>query len=231
MTDEEKKAAEADEAAKTPPTIKIGDKEYTASEIQALEEAKAKTEEEKALLQSDYTKKAQRLAELEKLQEKVDDIKSGSADASDLTAAELEDLKYFRKLGFLPKEEHEKILEEKLAAKEKELEEKETKREMRIRVEKEIDELATKHDFVKKDELAKFLSDKADAGAILTTDEAFTLLYKDVIIANNVKPEELPGVDKTSKAEAPTKTDKVFELGSREMNAYLKERLTQPKVE
>ena len=109
------------EESNTPPAIKIGDKEYTAEEITALEAKAAKLEEDHKSMQSDYTKKSMKLAEYEKLAEKVDNVNSGDIAASDLTEQEMADLKYMKRLGLITKAEHDKVLSQALEEKEKEL--------------------------------------------------------------------------------------------------------------
>lgn len=218
------------EVPASPQTIKVGDKEYTPEQIEQLEQdaaKKAEVEENYKNLQSDYSKKAQRLSELEKsdLKDKANDVISGDIDASELTEQEKDDLKYMSKLGFIPQKTFDEVISKVKEDTKKEIEGEMTKKELREKTEKEISDLAAKYSFVKPDDLKKYMSDRAEGGTILNADEAFTLLYKDQIIAEGIKPADLPGVENSKKGKQEEPKAKILPLGSKEMSEHLTERL------
>ena len=226
MADEKKDLiAEENDEKKTSPSIKIGDKEYTEKEIQALEESKK-------FFQSENSKKEEKLKEYERLSEKVNDINSGEAKA-ELTQAEKDDLIYMKKIGFITQKEHEdalaKVKEETIKETEEKLtqKEKDAKKEaLRKKIKAEITALDEKYSFVKSEDLEKFMSEKAEKGTVLSTEEAFKLFYYEQLVASGIKPENLPGVaSEGSKKITEAPKSKVLDLSSPEMAERITEKL------
>jgi hypothetical protein len=212
-----------------PTTMKVGDKEYTPEQIVELEKAAAEKDEvtnNYKSLQSDYSKKAEKAKLYDELQAKADDVIKGDVSASDMTAQEIEDLKYMSKLGFVPQKKLDEVIAKVKEETTKEVEEKLTRKEKLAQVEKEIDVLAGQHTFIVKDDLKKYMSDRAQNGTVLTPEDAVTLLYKDQILANGIKPEDLPGAAKVDKGKIEEPKAKILDLGSRAMNERMRERLT-----
>lgn len=209
-----------------PTTLKVGDKEYTPEEIQKLEESKAFFQTESQKAKEENQTLAEKAKSYDELQTKADDVISGKISASELTEQEKEDFKYMGKIGYTTKADVEALIAKVKEDTTKEVEDKLTRSQKLAQVEKEIDNLASQNTFIDKEELKKYMSDKATAGTLLSTEEAVTLLYKDKIIANGIKPNDLPGVeaDKKGKIEAPK--GKILPLGSREMSEHLAERLS-----
>lgn len=219
-------------AVVTPPaTIKVGDKEYTPEQIEQLEKEKSELEESKKTLQSDYSKKAQRLSELEKsdLADKADDVIAGKISATTLTDQEKEDLGYMSRLGFVPQAKLDEVIKRVQEETEKKVEDKLTKTQRLAQTEKEIDNLASQHTFIDKEQLKKYLSDRAEGGTVLSTEEAVTLLYKDQIVAAGIKPADLPGVEPSKKQDIDPPAPKILPLGSKEMGDRIRERLETVK--
>lgn len=191
-----------------------------------LEAALAKAEEEKLNLRKGLDEKGKELNSMkEQLTKKADDVISGDASASDLTQQEIDDMKYMSKLGFMSHKKVEEIVKQVKEETTLEVEAKLTKKELRERINGEIESLANQHDFVDKEELKKFMSEKAEKGVLLDVDDAFTLCYKDKIIAGTKKPDDVPAVEKTNKQGVDEPKPKLLELGSREMSERIAERI------
>lgn len=233
MTKNDDALAQDDE--NTPAKIKVGEKEYTPEEIEKLEADRAKAEEDFKNLQADYTKKSQKLSEYEKgnLINKARDIASGDDDVKNLSEGELADMKYLEKLGFIPKSQLDSIIQKAKEDTTKEVEEKLTHQQRKEKLQTEITELTKQHSFIKETELKEYMAERAKNGTILTPEEAALILYKDSFIATGKKPDELPAFDKSGKGrnEAPEPDKKILDLGSREMNDRIKEKLATKPVE
>lgn len=222
MPEEKDPAIVADPA---PTVFKVGEKEYTPEQIQKLEDDKAFFQTESQKAKEDNKTLGEKAQKYDELQSKADDVISGKISASELTEQEKEDFKYMGKIGYATKGDVEALIAKVKEDTTKEVEEKLTKKERLTQVEKEIDTLASQYTFIDKEELKKYMSEKATAGTVLTTDEAVTLLYKDKIIANGIKPADLPGVEKVDKGKPEEPKPKILELGSRAMSERIAERL------
>lgn len=207
-----------------PTTLKVGDKEYTPEEIQKLETSRDFFQTESQKAKDDNKTLAEKAKSYDELQTKADDVIAGKISASELTEQEKEDFKYMGKIGYATKGDVEALIAKVKEDTTKEVEEKLTKKERLAQVESEINTLATQHTFIDKEELKKYMSDKATSGTLLSTEEAVTLLYKDKIIASGIKPEDLPGVEKGGKQGVETPPAKILELGSRAMSERIAER-------
>jgi len=218
----------------SPTKLKVGDQEFTAEDVQKVLEEKKQLEESKKALQADYTKKAQRLSELEKsdLSQKMKDVNSGDMDVADLSTEDIENLKYLEKIGGVKRSDL-KQLETKLnealsdvvewkksqeAERAKSQEEATSKRLKEI--DAEVNELTAKYKFIDKKELADYMADRG-----LPPTEAARLLYFDKFMEAGVKPADLPAFEGGSKTNEPTPDAKILELGSREMNDAIKQKL------
>lgn len=219
-----------------PAAIKVGDKEYTPEQIAELETAKEESEAKYKSLQADYSKKAQRLAEIEKsgLVEKSDRILAGRTSASELSDEEVKDLEYMKKVGAITKEDLESILSksdseikslrEKLEAREQEDKNK-TLEQRKQQIQSQLDALSDKYSFIDKKELLSFMADKAKSGTILSPDDAAILKYRDKFAAAGVKPADLPSVEDTSKNRVDEPKPKIVPLKSSAMRELMREKL------
>lgn len=212
-----------------PATLKVGDKEYTPEQIAELEKSVAEKEEQFKSLQSDYSKKSARLSELEKadLKSEANKINSGETDLSNLSDQQKEDLKYMADLGFITPKKLEEVVSKVKEETTKEVEEKLTKKEKLAQTEQKIKDLKVQYPFIDEDKLKEYLSERAKAGTLLTEEEGVTLLYRDNILANGVKPIELPGVESGKKGIIEEPKPKILPLGSAAMNERIAERLNK----
>lgn len=212
----------------TPPaTVKVGDKEYTPEKIADLEAKAAKVEEtEKSYkaLQSGYSKAAEKASMFDKLVGKEGESKEDKP----LTALDKENIDYMKGLGFNPNALTQTEIDEILNKKESEIEQRVV---TKFELNRQIDTLAEKYEFVDKDELKQYMAKRAmdeNNPAKLTPEEAFFLLYRDKITASNVKPADLPEFSSTSKIKEP-EANKPRILGrglkSNAMHSYLVDRL------
>lgn len=193
-----------------------------------LEAKLAQVEEDKLNLRKGLDEQGKKLNQIEqKLAEKADDVIKGDVSASQMTEQEIEDLKYMEKLGYVSTKKLDEVIAKVKEETKKETIGELTKEKFKERTEKEIDELAVKHTFIDKEQLKKYMSDRAESGTVLSADEAVTLLYKDKILADGIKPADLPGAEDSKKGIPEEPKPKVLELGSRAMSERIAERLNK----
>jgi type I site-specific restriction-modification system R (restriction) subunit len=217
-----------DPAAVAPTTIKVGDKEYTPEEIEKLEKSRDffQTESQKV---KEEMKTLQDSKAANDLSKTADDVISGKVSATELTAQQIEDLKYMESLGFITPKKLEEVISKVKEDTTKEVEEKLTKKELLEKTEKEIKDLKSQHDFIDEEELKKYMTERAEgkngSKAILSVEEAAMILYKAKFLASGIKPDDLPGMEKGKKQSIETPKPKVLTLGSRAMSEHLAEKL------
>ena len=203
-----------------PSSIKVGDKEYTAEEIQELED-------DRKNLARGLTVKSE---ELKSLKTKVDEVKFGDRPASDLNDDEVEDLKYLNdKLHFMTKDQVSEMLSQRESEIEKRVEERLSNDKKQSEVLSRIDQLSEKYSFIKKEEFTAFIKDNAERFGKLTVDEIANIKYATQFGAQGIKPDDLPSVE-PSNAGRPEPKAKIMKLGSNEMNSFLRETMSN-KVE
>lgn len=213
--------------------IKVGDKEYTSEEIAAEIAAKEELEGKYKDMQSGFTKSQQELKEYKEELGKADDIRSGALSADDMSEQEKIDMLYVQKLakksGFITNDEYKDVvstLEALKSDRDKELEVKgeQAKKELLERIEKEITDLSTQFEFVKPDELKKYMDDEALQKRIHTPKQAARDLYFDQFVNQGVKPENLPSLQGNPKGRIEEPKAKLPELGSRAQHESIMER-------
>jgi hypothetical protein len=235
MSEEIGKVLSEDNGSAAEPTkIKVGEVEYTAEELAAATAAKQELDEwsqkhgDWRALKAEFTKTHQEQADIERKAKLAKDITDGTTKATDLTAEELVDLAYIKKLvpqlGELNVEEIvAKAKEEALAEAQKAFEFKTTEEKINSLIKEET----VKYPFVKEDELKNYLEEEAKANRFKTPHEAVLVKYEDQVLGYNKKPEDLPNFEKTDtkgRPEDPTPA-KLPELGSPAMSERIKARL------
>jgi vacuolar-type H+-ATPase subunit I/STV1 len=219
-------------------TVIIDDKEYTPDELKGILEERDRLAKDNASLHSDYTKKAQELAEIKKGNSRIDDLLSGEIPASDITEDDIANINWMKKFGYMTKAEAERLFKEREAQLdqivEKKVEERQRKEKRLAQLNSEIDELTAKYPFVKREDLEKFMADEAvkynksggtDGAIYANATRAARELYFEQFTASNASPSNLPAASAGAKEKATDvvlKT-KVLPLGSREMSERMKE--------
>lgn len=159
-------------------------------------------------IQSGFTKSQQELAELKskveglnsKQTENVQDALEGKLDVTSLSEEERSLYQDIKKGKGLTLDDIPKILE--LADKRAEeragkIIEKEN---IKLTLERQIQELSAKHNFVNPDDLKAFMKEKSDEGEIFKPETAARILYaKEFALEINQKPDNLPGVEGSAK--------------------------------
>lgn len=225
MSEEEKKAAE--EAAKkkaddtTPPTVKIGDKEYTPEQLEKAIETNTELQEwsEKngdwRSLKSDYTKKSQKIADLEKAKDNINDTKQnvqgaldGSISLKDMSEEEANLYRDIKKGKGLTVDDIPNLIEKasEIAYKRfSEESDKNKKEEEKVKLketlERQISDIAKANDFVDEGKLKNFMRERSEQGEILMPETAFKILYAPQLSTDGKTPDNLPAVDKSKEGD------------------------------
>lgn len=213
----------AEDGTAIPPSIKIGDKEYTAKEIQTLETQTAE-------LRRTLTEKGE---EISSLRDKTKNAPANPAPAQ-FTEDEKADLEYFKRMGFSDKESVQKIIDDRLSSQKEEIvKEAEDRAFARLSaqdkqkmVQSQIEQLSEEYDFVDKEEFKTYIKENAERFGKLSVNEIAQLKYGKQFEARKIKPSDLPSAENSDEGRAPEpKIKPMKSLSDKGVNSFLRDKL------